>query len=50
VRDLLELADLLDNYDLDKPMPFGNSLQLDTASLTPAEAARQIVAHYGLSP
>jgi chloramphenicol 3-O-phosphotransferase len=41
------LAELLDRHALDQPVPFGASLRLDTASLTPAEAAARIVAHYG---
>jgi len=42
------LAELLTRRELEPPIPFGESLQLDTTSLTPAEAAGRIVAHYGL--
>jgi hypothetical protein len=43
-----KLRGLMEGRDLLSPLPFGESLHLDTSRLTPQEAARQIVAHYGL--
>ncbi|MDQ3702328.1 MAG: AAA family ATPase [Chloroflexota bacterium] len=42
------LRGLLSQHDLISPVPFAPSLQIDTTDLPPAEAAAQIVAHYGL--
>lgn len=48
VNDSGTLQGLLDQHDLLSPVPFAPSLRLDTTDLPPAEAATQIVAHYGL--
>ena len=49
LTDPTRLAELLDRYQLDQPVPFGDSLCLDTGHLTAAEAAARIVAQYGLA-
>jgi AAA domain len=49
LNDPAMLATLLDQHQLDQPVPFGTSLQLDTVRLDPAQAAGCIVAHYDLT-
>ena len=49
LTDPTRLAELLDRYELDRPVPFGDSMCLDTRHLTAVEAAARIVAHYGLA-
>lgn len=39
---------LLNVFDLNAAVPFGESLTIDTSRVTPSEAAAQIVFHYGL--
>jgi shikimate kinase len=43
-----ELESLMDERYLMRPLPFGDSLAIDTTDLPPAEAARRIAAHYAL--
>jgi shikimate kinase len=48
LNDPEKLRALMERRELLSPLPYGESLTLDTARLTPQEAARQIAAHYGL--
>jgi len=50
LHDARTLEILLDRYDLWSPVPFGQSLSIDTTAIPPAQAAARIVAHYGLPP
>lgn len=42
------VSDLLDRKNLVTAVPFAESLQIDTTSISPADAARQILIHYNL--
>ena len=43
------LCGLMERNDLLSPVPHGESFPVDTGELEPAEAARRITAHFGLS-
>ncbi|MBI5466464.1 MAG: AAA family ATPase [Candidatus Kerfeldbacteria bacterium] len=43
------LASVLREHDFKTPVPFAESLTIDTTRTSPAEAARLIVNHYGLT-
>ncbi len=42
------LEKFLETYDLTSPVPYADSLTIDNTELAPAEAAKQIVEHFGL--
>jgi RNase adaptor protein for sRNA GlmZ degradation len=42
------LEDVLERWDFDTPLPHMASLTIDTAVVSPSEAADRVVAHYGL--
>jgi shikimate kinase len=44
-----KLNELLEKYELFKPIPFVESLQLDVTQVSPPAAAQQIVQHYSLT-
>ncbi len=45
-----DLSALLESHDILSPIPFVESFTVDTTQLTPAEAAREIAAHFQLKP
>jgi hypothetical protein len=45
-----DLAALLESHDFLSPIPFVESFSVDTAHLTPAEAAHEIASHFQLEP
>ena len=47
--DVETLRGLMERHDLLSPVPHGESLTIDTNQLEPAEAARRIAEHYGLT-
>jgi hypothetical protein len=46
IKTVEELQDILTRYELFKPIPFAQSLTIDTTHLSPQDAARMIVKHY----
>lgn len=49
LNDPVAVGSLLEQMNLTAAVPFGESLQLDTSDLSPAEAAAHIAAHYSLA-
>jgi hypothetical protein len=48
LMDPAALRDLLDGSYRPRPLPFGQSLTVDTTALAPREAALRFAEHYGL--
>lgn len=48
LNDPARLAEVLAEREVTRPLPFGQSLELDTSDLAPREAAARIAAHYDL--
>lgn len=49
IKTVEKLQDMLTRYELFKPIPFEQSLTIDTTHLSPQDAARMIVEHFGLA-
>jgi chloramphenicol 3-O-phosphotransferase len=50
LTDPVRARELLGEQYTPRPLPFGESLVVDTTALPPAEAAARIASHYGLRP
>ena len=48
IKDVALLREILGRHELFQPIPFVSSLSIDTTHVPADEAARRIVAHYGL--
>jgi hypothetical protein len=49
LNDPAAVGEMLDREDFLTPLPFADSLQIDTTDVSPAEAATRILTHYSLS-